>query len=972
MTDRLGNAASIIEAFERTVRRFPQRTCFTFVGEDGAEVAYSYREARMLAAALAWHLRHKGVSHGSAVAVDLPNSPVYVLMVLAAAYGGFSLVALNNRLTDTEKLSCVLELKRTGRMNIPCHIDEGSVNELLEHVAALLSGEDPRTRAGAADQFAETDAVAGSKAFSGGGLPVLVGHARATEPRTRTHSSSIGRSIAAAAKARSTRGLGRAKPGRDARRRQDAMDRQDAVELVMHFAERTSRTFNLDTRAVIMFTSGSTGKPKAVSLTWSNLCGSALASNRVLNPGGQGAWQAILPMYHVGGLQMAVRSLLGGMPFVLYRRFDAARVLHDAAARHLTHISVVDKMLQDMLALVEREGEESPEAAALRGYRCILLGGAALNPKTLERALMAGGRVYASYGMTETSSQIANTLVERGFEGGLALLPGYTVRIVDPDAEGFGKLAVHGPGVTAGYLNAQTPRTMDGFLLTGDTAAFGDGRLYLRERTQDMFVSGGENIYPARIRDALLQLPDITDAHVFGAPDETWGRRPVAFVESSRANLPAANDVMRAVAPKLSKLYLPRELYVTGQLPRTGIGKLDRTAIERRWEQRIDVESVTLHRIRLPFAKPFATARGVLTHRDSLIIEVRDRHGRTGVGECVAFATDWYLPEVLDDDERVIRDVLAPAAVREVYLHPSEAASSFANKRAAARFPMARGALEPALWDLYGKIAGKPLWKLIGGAPECKGRVPAGAVVGIGTPEATVEAVQRCVEEGYTRVKLKVAPGDPVEAARAVRKAFPQLTITLDANQSFIEEDIRQLRQLDECGAAWIEEPLDPRRAPMNGQHDILARLAHLQRLLNTPICLDESIVKPGDAARALRYPELRCYALKVAKLGGVQPALEFAAAALERGCTIWMGGMYDTGISKRMHAAFETLPGIDAPGDVGSTSRYFPVDICDPPYQVEGGMLKLNPKGHRHGIGCGLDYGALKSVLVRSVTIKG
>ena len=362
----------------------------------------------------------------------------------------------------------------------------------------------------------------------------------------------------------------------------------------------------------------------------------------------------------------------------------------------------------------------------------------------------------------------------------------------------------------------------------------------------------------------------------------------------------------------------------------------------------------------------------MLTHRDSLIVEVRDRQGRTGLGECVAFATDWYLPEILDDDERVLREVLAPAAVHEVYLHPSEAGASFATKRAAVRYPLARGAIEPALWDLYGKIAGKPLWRLIGGSASSPAAVPAGAVVGIGSSEQTVEAVRRCVQAGYKRVKLKVAPGEPVKAALAVRAAFPQLMITLDANQSFIEEDRDQLRLLDGCGAAWIEEPLDPLRAPMSGPRDILARLARLQRGMNTPICLDESIVKPGDAARALRHPGLRCYALKIAKWGGVQPALEFAAAAMERGCTVWMGGMYDTGISKRLHAAFETLPGIDAPGDIGATSRYFPVDICDPVYEAPGGLISLNPAGHRHGIGCDLDRDALEKVLVRSVTIKG
>lgn len=973
MQEGLGKTASIIEAFERTTRRFPLRTCFTYVDDKGAEIAYSYREVRMLAAALAWHLRHRGVTRGASVAVDLTNGPMFVLLVLAAAYGGFSLVTLNHRLTSSEKLTCLLELKRSAGVTPVYQVDEGGVHELYDHIAALLAGEDARTQQSQRQQSA--------RRFRDD----------ATLSRPRSHTALSGRAIAAAATARSTRALGRAKPGREARRRQGEMERQDAVELIIHFAERSSRTFNIDARALVMFTSGSTGKPKAVPLTWSNLCGAALASNRVLNQPGVGVWQVTLPMFHVGGFQTVVRSFLNETPFVIYQRFDAQRVLLDADQRHTTHISVVDKMLQDMLQVVEKKGAASQEAAALRAYRCVLLGGAAANPRTLERAVAAGAQVVASYGMTETSSQIANSPVGERFDGALKLLPGYMVRVVDPDSEGFGKLAVRGPGVTSGYLNAHTPKTIDGYLLTGDTAAFEAGQLYLRERTQDMFVSGGENVYPAQIRNALLRLPEVTDAYVFGAPDETWGRRPVAFVESTAATLPSQGDVLRKVSPLLSKLYLPREVYVTRRLPRTGIGKIDRMAVERRWEQRIDVESVTLYRIRVPFKTPFATAKGVLSHRESLLVEVRDREGRTGLGECVAFETDWYLPETLDEDERVLREVLAPAVVNEIYLHPSYAAASFASKRAAANYPLARGALEPALWDLYGKISGKPLWRLIGGverkagadssiaesdrrSAEAEGSragwVPAGAVVGLGSAEETVRAVERCVQEGYRRVKLKVAPGRSVEAVRAVRKAFPQLVITLDANQSFVEADRSQLRQLDECGAAWIEEPLNPARVPAHGSSDILARLARLQRWMKTPICLDESLVKPGDAARALRFPELRCFALKIAKWGGVQPALEFAAAALERGCTVWMGGMYDTGISKRLHAAFEVLPGIDAPGDIGSSSRYFPVDVCDPPYEVSDGLVQLNPAGHACGIGCDLNRDALKEVLVRSVTI--
>ena len=604
-----------------------------------------------------------------------------------------------------------------------------------------------------------------------------------------------------------------------------------------------------------------------------------------------------------------------------------------------------------------------------------------------KRQTAAGARVYASYGMTETSSQIAHAQVTPSFDGGLRLLPGYEARIVDPDAQGFGRLAVKGPGVFEGYLNARAAHTVDGFFLTGDTAALAAGRLYVKERTTDMFVSGGENVYPAEIRDKLVRVPGVAEAYVFGAPDAVWGRRPVAFVERERPATPQRTEpvapqqfaatVRASLSTRLSKLYQPRCLFALDEFPRTGIGKIDRTALQALYEQRIEVARVTLYRIRLPFLRPFKTAKGILRDRESVIVEVEDHAGRTGLGECVAFPTDWYLPETLDQDVRVLKEVLAPLVLNEAYLHPSEASASFAACAEAAAFPLAQGALEPALWDLYGKIAGKPLWKLIGGAVPHGGAaagqasVPAGAVVGMGTAAETVAAVRRCVEAGYHRVKLKVAPGGSLASVQAVREAYPRLMITLDANQSFAEHDLDELRALDACGPAWIEEPLDPHRLPGVGPTDLFDRLARLQRSLHAPICLDESIARPADLARALQHPELGCYALKIAKMGGVQPALDFLRLAQVRGLGVWMGGMYDTGVSKRLHAAFETLPGIDAPGDIGATARYFAVDVTDPPYTAERGRVTLNRAGHPHGLGCDLNRSSLADVLVDRTVIE-
>ena len=941
----------MIGVFENMVRLNPQRTCFSYVDKDGNIEALSYRETRMIAAGLASLLRRRGVALGDAVAVDLPNQPACVFLLLAAAYGGFTLVTLNNRLTDAEKQARLLDLQRSRAFNVAYTVDESNVTNLIRTVANDATG---------------TAEAAGP------------GHAQRTSFYARTN--------IATAEARSTRALGRAgrSRGAAARRREDEA-RQDALESVIHFAERGAHVFDRGVTAVVMFTSGTTGRSKAVPLTWENLCGSAAVSNASLNRHGEGLWQIALPLYHVGGLQMVVRSLLNANPFILYQRFDAERVLADAARRGATHISVVDKMLQDMLA--------SSHASGVGRYECILLGGGPLNAQTLGRALAMRARVYASYGMTETASQIANSLVTPGFTGGMSLLEGYEARIVDAGSDGFGRLAVRGPGLFGGYLNARAAYTADGFFLTGDTAAIApDGKLYVKERTDDMFISGGENVYPAEIREKLLRVPGVADAYIFGAPDDTWGRRPVGFIERGNAAAPAtggpagiaagvagqrartlsdrrfAQEIAQVAAPQLSRMYQPKHLFALPRFPRTGIGKVDRAALRRLYEQRIEIKRVNLYRIRLPFRKPFATAKGTLSFRESLLVEVVDHAGRTGLGECVSFPTDWYLPEVLDQDIRILREQLIPLVLNTVLLHPSEADGLFAACPGANELPMGRGALEPALWDLYGKIVEQPLWQLIGGqAPEGADAVavPAGAVIPVGPVAETVAAAQRCVDAGYTRVKLKVMPGTAYFSAQAVRKAFPDLVISLDANQSFTEHDIEELRNLDELDVAWIEEPLDPRRPVASGPHDLFARLAQLQRRIKTPVCLDESIVSARDLARVLKHPELKCFALKIGKFGGIEPALQFVHMAQARGMRVWMGGMYDTGVSRRMHAAFETLSGVSDAGDIGATSRYFDTDVTNPPYTVERGQVTLTRRGHEFGLGCELDRAALSHVLI-------
>ena len=202
----------MIGAFESTVRQFPQRTCFTYVDEAGNETAYSYRETRMLSAALARLLLDRGVRPGDCVAVDLPNDPAYVLVMLAAAYGGFAVGALHNRLTDAEKYSRLLDIDRKPGVSLASlRVDATNVSRLLEGAKAMLTGE-----------MAAPSAV------------------RATGRGVRP--SFAARVNAASAEPRTTKALGRASSGRASLRRRSEVAQQDAAESVIHFTPRTCST----------------------------------------------------------------------------------------------------------------------------------------------------------------------------------------------------------------------------------------------------------------------------------------------------------------------------------------------------------------------------------------------------------------------------------------------------------------------------------------------------------------------------------------------------------------------------------------------------------------------------------------------------------------------------------------------------------------------------------------------------------
>ncbi len=702
---------------------------------------------------------------------------------------------------------------------------------------------------------------------------------------------------------------------------------------------------------VHMFTSGTSGIPKCARLTHRNVVSAARSSAETFLAPGEGVWQLALPLYHVGGLQVMMRSLVNGSAFVLYQRFDPAKLLDDVTRLGVTHISVVDRMLQELLAA-------APEG--VRSYRVILLGGGPPNWATLEAA--RGSNVYVSYGMTEASGTVSARTLD-GFldgpdPGGMELLPGYSARILEPDAGGQGEIALAGAGVFDGYETlrgptAASPFTQDGFFRTGDRGCLQGDMLHVRERVSGMLISGGENVYPQEIEREIRAVPGVHDTAVIGVPSARWGRRPVAFVTGKASSA----EVTARLEERLARFQQPDRLHVLDELPRTALGKLDRAALQELDEHRLEVVAVTIHRISQPLLAPFRTSRGEITQRESLIIEIADHLGRRGYAEGVAFSTPWYTEETVESTLEALTKHLVPTVLERAYLGPEEVFPSFSELPGAL---MAKGALEPAFWDLYGRITGTPLPELLA---ESAGAalVPtaaAGVSLGIMPIDDTLAEVTRYRAKGYRRVKLKIRPGDDVERVRAVREAHPDLMLMVDANRGYRADDIDVFRELDPLGLVCIEEPIACAS---------IAELSAFQARIATPVCVDESISTETDLAEVLRHPGLRCINLKIGKFGGVLPSLLLYSTCMERGIDLWLGGMYETGVSKYLHAEFERLEGFTIPGDISESRRYFERDIVRPEVTVADGEIVL-PGGP--GLGIELDRERLDETLLERIEV--
>lgn len=365
------------------------------------------------------------------------------------------------------------------------------------------------------------------------------------------------------------------------------------------------------------------------------------------------------------------------------------------------------------------------------------------------------------------------------------------------------------------------------------------------------------------------------------------------------------------------------------------------------------ITQVTLYLVEQTLKSPFISSLETVENRESIIVELNDENGYTGWGEVVAFSSPWYTEETIKTCWHMISDFLTPLLCSSEIDHPSEVTQLFNSIK---RNKMAKAGIETAVWDIYSKMQEISLSELIGGNRSV---IDAGVVVGINNPEQMISKIGNHLKEGYKRIKVKIKPGQDYEVIKLIRDHYPNAPLMVDANSAYTLGDIDRLKKLDDFDLLMIEQPL--------AADDIIDH-AKLQRLVKTPICLDESIVSYDDARHAIELGSCQVINIKIGRVGGLTEAINIHNLCRRHDIQVWCGGMLEMGISRAHNIALASLEGFTVPGDISSTSRYWDHDITEPQVVVKNGLI---PVPTTPGIGFTVNRQRLDEITKKKLVIK-
>lgn len=358
----------------------------------------------------------------------------------------------------------------------------------------------------------------------------------------------------------------------------------------------------------------------------------------------------------------------------------------------------------------------------------------------------------------------------------------------------------------------------------------------------------------------------------------------------------------------------------------------------------VTVQSIQLYPLHIPFVEPFVTSFGEEPFKAGVIVELTTTDGVTGWGEASVELFPGYGAETVATGLHILENFAAPRLIDKTIESPENVPALLKSVRGNAH---AKAGLEAAVWDAFAKTNDLRLVDLFSAyLPEghtSRGKATVGVSIGImPTIEKQLEIVRKRVGQGYARIKLKIQPGWDVQVALAVREEFPDILLMLDANSAYTAADSDHLAQLDEFNLLMIEQPL--------GHEDIYDH-SKLQPLLNTPICLDESVKTANDLRLALDVGAMKILNLKPGRVGGFSESLEIYRVAVERKMPLWIGGMLECGIGRAANVSFASLPAVTLPSDISATDRYFHQDVTEPPFVLNPDSTLNVPDGYGIGV---------------------
>ena len=366
------------------------------------------------------------------------------------------------------------------------------------------------------------------------------------------------------------------------------------------------------------------------------------------------------------------------------------------------------------------------------------------------------------------------------------------------------------------------------------------------------------------------------------------------------------------------------------------------------------IKSVELKLVKMRLKYPFETSFGTTHDRPCILVKLR--YGDIeGWGEVVAGEGPWYSYEDVRTAWHVLTQYLAPSVVGEETDSLDKFYAMISHVRG---HNMAKAGLEEAFWDAYCKFVKQPLYKALGGERD---KIESGVSIGIKhTINDLVKTVGGYVERGYKRVKIKIKPGWDVDVIKKVRSEYPDVPLQVDANSAYTLSDAPKLRELDRFNLLMLEQPL--------GYEDLVDH-ASLQKRIETPICLDESISSIDAAKAAIALKSCRVINIKPGRVGGVLASKRIHGICAEAALPTWIGGMLETGIGRAHNIALATLPNIKFPCDISASDRYYDEDLVEPPFMLGSDGTIAVPKNN--GIGVNVVEERVKKVTFKSATVR-